>query len=64
MHGHIAGVVARYRAALALKQHYADQYADRCLYWSISTYQEDPDAADLRAQALLKKAGTPEKPKQ
>ena len=35
MHGHSAGVGARYRAALALKQHYADQYADRCLYWSL-----------------------------
>ena len=29
------GMADRYRAALALRQHYRDQYTDRCLYWSL-----------------------------
>ena len=29
------GVAVRYRSALAMRQHYRDQYADRCLYWSL-----------------------------
>ena len=29
------GVAVRYRSAIALRQHYRDQYADRCLYWSL-----------------------------
>ena len=35
MHQYGASLAVRYQAALDLKQHYADQYADRCLYWSL-----------------------------
>merc|ERR1712155_400278 len=35
MHGAKNSMQVRLAAARALRQHYQDQYADRCLYWAL-----------------------------